>query len=238
MSDRNPTNIDPIARAVDGLQTEIRTILPAQIVAYNFATQRATVQAGIKCRLTDGKVLPLPPVVDAPVRWPRGGGWHIHWNLLPGDTVHIMCSDRALDGWLAKGGLVDPVDRRRHALTDAIVVPGLSIDTDPHKGVGLPTDAVFGREDGTVELRLSELGTAILAASVLLQLGGPTAALGVARATDPTLLNAGDLVSINALIALHNVAVPLGPILAGGVALAPVTGLGTITAGSTKVVSE
>jgi phage gp45-like len=63
----------------------------------------------------------------------------------------------------------------------------------------------------------------------------PAPALPVARATDPTLLNAFDLASLNALITAWNATQPLGgPIVAlPGVTLAPVTGTGTITAGGT-----
>jgi phage gp45-like len=68
---------------------------------------------------------------------------------------------------------------------------------------------------------------------------GAAGPLAVARATDPTLLNATDLTTINAIVTAWNATQPAGgPLLAApGVTLTPCTGTGTITAGGTGMVS-
>lgn len=48
-----------------------------------------------------------------------------------GDTGLLIFSDRSLDVWLATGGIVDPGDDRRHALSDAVFVPGLRPFSSP-----------------------------------------------------------------------------------------------------------
>ncbi len=238
MSLTKPTHLDPIELAIDALRTDLRTLTTGTIIKYNKAKQRADVQPAIQCRTTDGKVLTLPPIVDAPVYWPRGGGWRLHWSLKPGDTVAVAIADRALDSWLSQGGVVTPQDIRRHAITDGIVYPGIATDKNPQLNVGPLTDAVLGREDGSVEIRLSELGGMILAVATTLKLGGSGASLGVARTTDPTSLNGADIAALAALAAVHNAAVPGGPMLAGGSAIPVPTGIGSITAGSAKVLSQ
>lgn len=92
---------------------------------------------------------------------------------------------------------------------------------------------VVCRVDGSVEVQRLAPG--------LVRLGDPATvpALAIARVTDKTLLNASDIESINALITAWNATQPGGgPIVAiPATTLAAVTGLGTITSGSTGVVS-
>ena len=242
MSDRKPTGIDPIANAVDAARTDIRTIVPAQIVTYNPATQRANVQPAIKCRFADGTVLPLAQVTEAPVAWPRGGGWAIHWTLAPGDTVALLVADRAIDRWLTQGGIVDPQDRRRHHITDAIVFPGLNTDLDPNPlgATALVDGLTIGREDGTATIKIGAAGNVEIDAATSIKLGSAAAALGVARATDPTLLNAADVALLTGLAAAWAAVQPAGgPLVAPGATPLPAgAGLGTITAGSAKVTAD
>jgi phage gp45-like len=89
------------------------------------------------------------------------------------------------------------------------------------------------RANGTVDINPGPAAVASVVPS------GAVGPLAVARATDPTLLNAGDLATINAIVAAWNATQPGGgPLLAApGVTLTPCTGTGTITAGGTGLVS-
>jgi hypothetical protein len=48
-----------------------------------------------------------------------------------GDTGLLVFADDSLDIWLSKGGLVDPLDDRHHALSDAVFIPGLRPFSNP-----------------------------------------------------------------------------------------------------------
>jgi len=236
MSDRQPTELDGVANAVDALQTAIRTFTPGTVVKYNAATQRADVQPSIKCITADGKALTLPQIVECPVAWPRGGGWSMHWNLAPGDTVGILVSDRELDLWMTQGGQVEPRTTRRHELTDAIVLPGLNTDLDPN-AAALPTELRLGREDGTATLLIGLDGTVTLEAAVNVKLGSIGATLANARVTDTTAPGA----SMTAWIAAAQVILAHPAILAlagGAPAPAPPSDFGVIASGSAKVLSD
>lgn len=48
-----------------------------------------------------------------------------------GTTGLLVFCDDSLDVWLSKGGLVDPLDDRHHALSDAVFIPGLRPFSNP-----------------------------------------------------------------------------------------------------------
>lgn len=48
-----------------------------------------------------------------------------------GDTGLLIFCDSSLDVWLARGGLVDPLDDRHHSLSDAVFIPGLRPFSSP-----------------------------------------------------------------------------------------------------------
>lgn len=77
--------------------------------------------------------LPLPVIQDALVCTPRGATWLINLPIAVGDTGLAVFTDRSIDVWSASAGVVpvDPVDTRRHDLSDAVFIPGLYPFTEP-----------------------------------------------------------------------------------------------------------
>lgn len=117
----------------------VHTAVPAVIVAYEPATQRASVQLVIHPRVDDPLLdverptatLPLP-IANLPVLWPSGGGapgtplrWGITGMLVPGDPVTLLVIERSTDEWRTTGAPVNVAqDARRFDLSDAVVIPG------------------------------------------------------------------------------------------------------------------
>ena len=62
---------------------------------------------------------------------PKAGPFVMRWPVKKGDVVLVVFSERALDYILTDGQPQDPQLRRRHALDDAIALPGLL-----HRGEG------------------------------------------------------------------------------------------------------
>lgn len=109
--------------------TGLRVALPGRVVAYDKETQRADVQPDIQ----DGELdedeqrepVTLPIIPDVPVHFIGAGGYRITFPIKKGDAVLLVFSSSSLSRWKAAGGgLVDPANDQRHALEDAIAIPG------------------------------------------------------------------------------------------------------------------
>ena len=136
----------------------LHVAIPGRVESYDSTKQRATVQPAIKRAHIDEAgnrvVEALPPIPDVPVVFPGGGGYRLTFPIQRGDGVLLVFSEASMDKWLAKGGVVDPVDDRRHDLTDAIAVPGLRSFATPLTDV--PTDGIsLGVDAGGLELRIT-----------------------------------------------------------------------------------
>ena len=121
--------IQQIARNVfRALIPEVRTHLVGQVVSYDPTTNTAEIQPVTRAiRVTDADNLTtaaLPVLADVPVMQ-RGSG-KLWSPVAPAvgsyGTLHI--SDREIETWLTKGGIVDPGVTRICDLSDAIFEPG------------------------------------------------------------------------------------------------------------------
>lgn len=115
--------------AVD-VQTEqavknIHTSLPASVVSFNPATQTVTLSVMVKQLMVGGATVNVPPLMDVPVSFPRGGGFAVTFPLKAGDEGIALFSERCIDGWHTSGKATEPLDYRYHDLSDAMFVPGI-----------------------------------------------------------------------------------------------------------------
>ena len=106
----------------------LHTSLPAVIVFYDHATQRATVQPAVRSRylLPDGtsETARMPQVADVPVLFPAGGSCSIAWPLAQGDRVTLLIAERSLVEWKESGADdCSAANPRRFDLGDAMVLP-------------------------------------------------------------------------------------------------------------------
>jgi hypothetical protein len=215
------------------LALALRTHAPATVVAYDPATQTATVTVDA---LAVAKVLdavapgldpnainlavPQPPIVltAIPVRIEGAGDGasYLSWPILPGSTGELHVHDRSIDAWVSRLGQVpvDPVAAWTHSLGDSVLYLGL---TEKVRRIAVPTD----------------LTAAVLEAS-LIKLGR-LAALGVARLGDtssPTAEMLAWMISAQAILAAAGAFFGLpAPVL-------PVASIALIDAASTKVSAE
>lgn len=173
---------DVLLAAIEARLVDLHTHLPAEVVEYDKATQTATVRPCIKRKRADGTVVDLPVIQMVPVWHPRVGKAQIHLPVKPGAVGQLHFSERSLEIWLEKGGCVDPLDPRKHALSDAVFYPGAYPLTD--SGVVGDEDAIELRNgDGSVvELRIRADGKVSIKADELL-LGDHTLAEFVAVAS-------------------------------------------------------
>lgn len=141
MSDA-PTDIG-LAEVLDAHKQQIvdliNTSQPGQIVAWDHAKQRASVQPLVKkmhVQEDETEVTEPQPVINNVIVWqygsPRG---RITAPIAVGDPCLVMHTNCSISNWSQSGGLVDPKDTRRHDISDAIALVGL------HDFGHVPTDA-------------------------------------------------------------------------------------------------
>jgi hypothetical protein len=140
---QNPELADLFRVALRGLSLSLRTHTVGTVVAYNAATQRATVRVDVLQVIKDLISTPTAadpnptstqgPVIltNIPVAWPRTGSAFLHLPLNPGDTGELHVQDRTLQQWTALGQATDPVGAFTHSLGDSVFHPSVAPDTNP-----------------------------------------------------------------------------------------------------------
>jgi len=126
MANKNPTLFDVVNKAAEKERLDIHTALPGRVVKFNANQNTVTVESMITQILTDGNNLALPPLVDVPVQFPRGGGFVVTFPISDGDEGLIVFNERCIDGWWANGDKSAPMDARLHDYSDAVFIPGIS----------------------------------------------------------------------------------------------------------------
>lgn len=147
-------------RWVDAKAADLHVALPCVVTVVK-TPNRVDLQPLLmeKYKYTPAAV-PLPIIQDALVCTPRGAAWSIKLPIAPGDTGLAIFTDRSLDVFSASPGKlpVDPVDMRRHNLSDAVFVPGLYPFTNPPVNpLAGPLDMIL--QNGLAQLLLQPGGT-------------------------------------------------------------------------------
>lgn len=125
-----PSDLDLLNAAIRGRLAAVRTALPAQVIAYDAATQLVQVQPLIRAAYLDADTnelrTQLPPAIPSvPVLWPSAAAGSITFPLAAGDQGFILCAERSIDEWKATGDDDNtPRDLRRFDLSDAVFLPG------------------------------------------------------------------------------------------------------------------
>lgn len=155
-------NADTASQAmIEQNQKQIHTALPAKVVSFNAANQTVVLAAQVKQVLVDGKAVDIPPLLDVPVSYPRGGGFSVTFPLQKGDEGIAIFSERCIDGWWQSGNGSEPLDYRLHDLSDAMFVPGICSAPNAIKGFftgGLSLQTLDGGtyirlKNGSIEIK-------------------------------------------------------------------------------------
>jgi hypothetical protein len=155
-----PTLAVVLGLAIAGALDDVRVALPARVVSYDRAKQRASVQPLVKDGYFDSsgvrQVASLPILTDVPVMFQGSGDYWQTFPLSPGDTVMLVFASSSIDRWKSSGGEVDPADDRHHSLGDAVVWAGVRDFAHPIAGVpdaamviNVPTELRLGAPDAS-----------------------------------------------------------------------------------------
>lgn len=153
---RDPANDDSLlgmARQVlDKFLQGVDDMLPARVVSYDRATNRATVIPMVKLLTTDGRQIARAQIASVPVMQFGGGGCVLSFNLTPGDLGWIKANDRDISLMLQGYKDAAPNTLRKHSFADAVFIPdvmhGLTINAED------ASHAVLQTLDGSVRIAL------------------------------------------------------------------------------------
>src|ERR1044072_2420808 len=131
IAERAPEQVELLKRQEDAINANLRVMMPAKIVSFDAATQRATVQPLFRERIIDRSNGNLswsdPPVLpDLPVCFPKFGNFVLTMPPQEGDECVVGFADLSIESWKANGDLQNWVDRRRHDWSDGVVYIGIS----------------------------------------------------------------------------------------------------------------
>lgn len=97
--------------------------LPAKVISYNRAANRAMVQPLVSIIGTNGARIPRAPIAAVPVLALGGGNFFINFPLGPGDIGWIEASDRDISLYLQSAQVSSPNDGRIHSFEHGRFVP-------------------------------------------------------------------------------------------------------------------
>jgi len=109
----------------------------------------------------------VKPLVGLPVSMPGGGGYSLTFPIQPGDECLVIFADTPVDVWAQNGGVNNnPVNQRRHSLSDGIAVFG--IRSRPRGLDGYSTSSTQLRtDDGSVVIDLADGQITVTAPTVV-----------------------------------------------------------------------
>lgn len=180
-----------VGKTLQGLDT----MLPAQVTAYDRATNRATVQPLIMMGTTDGQRVSRAQVASVPVFQYAGGGFVLSFPIVPGDLGWLKASDRDISLFLQSLGEEWPNTTRSRSFADGVFYPDRlrSFTLD-----GEDADrAVLQSDDGTVRVSVGAADVKVTAGEYVLTVG-PDGVL--AEVGDSTVTIGPDSVEIEATL--------------------------------------
>lgn len=155
--------------AMENMLANLRVAMPGIVQSFDPATQTATVQPAINenVKIGDGErqAMSLPVLSDIPVQFPRGGGYSLTLPIRPGDECLLVFSDSCIDGWWQSGGIQNQMERRRHDLSDATAIMGIT--STPRAVPGYSSDTLQVRsDDGSTFIELDGKNISIQAETI------------------------------------------------------------------------
>lgn len=146
-----PQLSDVIRHGIEEDRMDLHTACPATVVRVDLAKGqidakplvRDIVQPTPDVRLA----VSVPIITNVPIVWPGANGMRITFPMQVGDFVLLIFAERSIDTWLSSGNEVDPGDPRRHAMSDAIAIPGIRPFNKAWHGADA-AKITIGSEDG------------------------------------------------------------------------------------------
>lgn len=146
----------------------IRCSIPCIVQSYNSENETVECQPAIREELLNEdnttKLVNLPLLINVPVAFPHTGKYGFKFPIQKGDEVIVIFQDLAIDNFWLKGNVQNPVENRRHDLSDGIAIPtSLSLPSKENSSVteiiATGSDLTFKTPEGSIGINslLSQL---------------------------------------------------------------------------------
>lgn len=119
------------ARTYDEIVSEsgyrIRCSIPCIVQSYDSNNNTIECQPAIREKIINPdnstQYVNLPLLINVPVVFPHTGLYGIKFPIQKGDEVLVIFSDLSIDNFWEKGNIQNPIEARRHDLSDGIAIP-------------------------------------------------------------------------------------------------------------------
>lgn len=131
MSDQqivDPELDDVLAELKNNIFATMNCIQVGKIETVN-PNQTCEIQIQIKRFKADGTAVNYPLLVDCPYFVLSGGGAYLDMPVSVGDYCIILFNDRNIDKWWSTANISEVDTRRKHSLSDAFALVGISPET-------------------------------------------------------------------------------------------------------------
>lgn len=126
--------------------------MPATVIGYDRASNRASIQPQMSMVLSDGTIKPRGAIASIPVMTLGGGGFFINFPLVGGSRGWIKSTDRDMSLYLQSMQQQAPNTQRMHSFEDSFFVPdvvgGYTINAEDANNM------VISSMDGTIRVAL------------------------------------------------------------------------------------
>lgn len=116
-------------RLISSIGFGIHVALPCVVQSYDADKQTIEAQPTIRERTIElngiVKYVQYPLLINVPILFQQVGGYIISFPIKKGDECLVIFSDLSIDNWWLKGNVQNPVEIRRHDLSDGIAIFGL-----------------------------------------------------------------------------------------------------------------
>lgn len=123
-----PTEFTASEQLKDNVAFDIKVAFPGIVNSVN-SNGTIDVQPAIRDRVKNlqglYEYIQLPIIPNVPVCFPSSGGCSLRMPIAVGDECLVIICDSSFDYWWLFGGIQNPVEVRRHDLTDAIAIMGI-----------------------------------------------------------------------------------------------------------------
>lgn len=157
----NPADAQEMSGLLNIFKTALmqgfRVALPAVIVSFDGASNRAVVSPAVTSASSNGETINLPQISDVPVCTAGGGGFAASFPLVQGDTGWLLFCDRDISLFKSSGVISPANTDRMHNLSDAVFFP----DIMGKASVSASNAAVWQTYDGSVQVALSASGVSV-----------------------------------------------------------------------------
>nr|DAP50304.1 MAG TPA: baseplate component [Caudoviricetes sp.] len=128
----------------DKLKSDImfnmRCCIPCIVQSFDYKTGTVECQPAIREKIINQneeiEYKNIPLLINVPVVFPSNSEYSITFPLKKGDECLVLFSDLSIDNFWEKGNVQNPIEDRRHDLSDGIAIPcNLSLVKQPGTNV-------------------------------------------------------------------------------------------------------